>query len=89
MAEKYQGLVITYPGDPSVGIFDQQWTISGEIRFIDDEEREMFDNEIFNAFEVLTGGGQLLLEYIDPSHTNRESDNAKGVDGEGDVSGTD
>ncbi len=46
-----KGFYIVSPGDPSVGIFPSQWTLSGDIYFNDKEELEEFRTDLKNTFE--------------------------------------
>lgn len=46
-----KGFEVNFYGDPSVGIFSSTWTISGDFYFENEEELNMFQSKIIEAFE--------------------------------------
>lgn len=48
---KTTGFLITYPGDKSVGMFQQQWQLSGEFQFDYQIDLDIFKRKIAEAFE--------------------------------------
>lgn len=49
---KTTGFVITYPGDDTVGLFQQEWKLSGDFNFDDQAELDEFKLKISHAFEL-------------------------------------
>lgn len=45
------GFLVQFSGDRSVGIFDQEWTISGDFEFHSAADFEAFKQKISEAFE--------------------------------------
>lgn len=46
------GFYINYDGDPSVGIFPQEWEITGGFIFNCEEDLKRFKDEILSVFEL-------------------------------------
>ena len=47
---------IFYAGDPSVGIWDQKWTVGPDFYFEDQEDLNNFKEELKKAFEYICDG---------------------------------
>ena len=45
------GFYVNFYGDPSVGIFNAEWKITGEFFFENEEEFEMFKNKLKETWE--------------------------------------
>jgi hypothetical protein len=52
---KSNGFYVNYCGDSSVGIFDQEWVVSGEFWFCDEENKSYFEGALASAFEYVCG----------------------------------
>lgn len=52
---KVRGFSIMFKGDPSVGIFDSRWELSGDFYFDDKEELEAFRKELQTLYENYCG----------------------------------
>ncbi len=58
--EKY--VEIYDPGDPSVGIENATWTISGDFFFEDKQEKEEFRQSLKEAFELVTDCPKVMFQ---------------------------
>ena len=52
---KISGFVVSFPGDPSVGVSDGQWTINGDFYFDDQEELQKFKDDLKLTWENYCG----------------------------------
>ena len=52
---KSSGFLIHDNGDESVGIFSQQWSLTGDFVFETAADLEAFKNKLCEAFEYVTG----------------------------------
>lgn len=65
---KSKGFIISYFGDESVGIFPQQWQISGDFTFDSEAEFSGFKFKISQSFEFCSDT-PILVESIEERHT--------------------
>jgi hypothetical protein len=56
------GFVIADLGDPSVGIFDQYWDISGNFVFENESELEEFREKIKELFQWYSGNHKPIVK---------------------------
>ncbi len=52
MAIQSKGFIITSPGEEAVGIFEQDWNLTGEFEFDDQGDLAEFKRKISEAFEL-------------------------------------
>lgn len=67
-------IFVTDYGDPSVGIFEQEWVITGPFDFETKEEAEEFKKSLQNTFELVCVGIPAVETYEERSARYEEDD---------------
>lgn len=65
---KTKGFVITYSGDDTVGMFQQEWQLSGDFNFNDQSDLDVFKRKISEAFEFCSDT-PILVESLEERST--------------------
>lgn len=68
------GFYVNFYGDPSVGIFDQEWVINGEFTFENESEFNMFKEMIKSSFEYCSDT-PLIVESFEEREERINSEN--------------
>lgn len=69
-----QGFHIVSPGDNSVGIFEANWTLTGDFYFEDKQELEAFRTRLKDVFEFYVAD-PIGLETFEESDARSEAEN--------------
>lgn len=65
MSIEIESFDITAPGDPSVGIFQTTWTLTGPFYFEDLEDRASFESELLESMRSLMDDQGAYIRALD------------------------